>query len=140
MGDIQAHADAYLGLLRANPNLTVYPEADGDEDGQRVPAGAVPPYVVVDVAIETPEGSTVTGLADRMTARAYCHCVGGNDVACRAVAQMVRGALLNVRPTVAGRTAGLIRHDANRPPVPDESSGSLVVEQTDIYRVDTYPG
>ena len=140
MGVIQAHADAYLCLLRATANLTVYPEPDAQDDGQRVPAGAAPPYVVVDVAVETPDGSTLTGLADRVTARAYCHCVGGNDVACRAVAQMVRGALLNIRPVIEGRTAGLIRHDANRPPAADESSGSLVVEQTDIYRVDTYPG
>lgn len=140
MGIIQAHADAYLGLLRATADLTVYPERDGEDSGQRVPAGAAPPYVVVDVAIETPAGASLDGLSDRVVARAYLHCVGETDIGCRAVAQMVRGALLDRRPVIAGRTVGLIRHDGNRPPVPDESTGSLVVEQTDIYRLETYPG
>lgn len=139
MGVIQDHANAYLSLLRATANLTVYPLSDAQDTGQRVPAGAQLPYVVVDVAVETPEGSSLNGQSDRARAYAYCHCVGQNDIACRAVAQLVRGALLDKRPVITGRSAGLIRHDGNRPPVPDESTGSLVVEQTDIYRVDTYP-
>lgn len=139
MGVVQDHANAYLGLLRATANLTVYPLPDGQDPGRRVPDDAQPPYVVVDVAVETPEGSTLTGTSDRVRAYAYCHCVGQNDIACRAVAQMVRGALLDRRPVVAGRSVGLIRHDGNRPPTPDESTGSLMVEQTDIYRLDTWP-
>ncbi|MFC4107777.1 hypothetical protein ACFOX0_17825 [Micromonospora zhanjiangensis] len=139
MGVVQAHADAFLALLRGTAGLTVYPRPDGAGDGQRVPAGARPPYVVVDVAMETPEGSALAGVSDRVTAWAYCHCVGGNDVACRAVAQLVRSALLDRRPVIAGRATGLIRHDANRPPSADESTGELVVEQTDVYRLDTYP-
>ncbi|QDY06165.1 hypothetical protein FJK98_02465 [Micromonospora sp. HM134] len=140
MGIVQDHADAYLGLLRATANLTVYPLPDGQDAGRRVPAGVLPPYVVVDVAIETLAGSSLDGLSDRVVARAFCHCVGQNDIACRAVAQLVRAALLNARPVVPGRAVGLIRHDANRPPTSDESSGKLVVEQTDIYRLETYPG
>lgn len=138
MGVIQDHADAYLNLLRATANLTVYPLANGADPGQRVPNGAEPPYVVVDIAIETPNGSKLSGESDVIVARAYCHEVGGDDIACRAVAQMVRAALLDRRPVVPGRSVGLIRHDANRPPDPDESTGSLTVEQTDIYRLATY--
>lgn len=140
MGIIQAHANAYLSLLRAAAGLIVYPLPDGQDPGRRVPAGVKPPYVVVDIAVETLDGSTLVGDSDIAVARAYCHEVGGNDVACRAVADLVYGALLNVRPTIAGRSVGLIRHDGNRPPDPNESTGSLVVEQTDIYRLATYPG
>lgn len=140
MGIIQAHADAYLGLLRAKADLTVYPLPDGQDPGRRVPAGAKPPYVVVDIVIETPDGSNLSGESDVIVARVYCHEVGGNDAACRSVAQLVRDALLDQRPVIAGRSVGLIRHDGNRPPVPDESTGDLVVEQTNMYRLATYPG
>jgi hypothetical protein len=126
----QALANAGLALLTADTSLTVY-------DGS-VPTGAVPPYVVVYTSVEWPPGApgdALDGLAGSPTVRWYCRCVGGNEVACRAVAQRVRTQLLNQRPTIAGLNLGLIRHEAGPPPGRDETTGSVVMSALNVYRL-----
>jgi hypothetical protein len=69
-------------------------------------------------------------------ARWICHCVGGNAMAARAMAERVRTALLDVRPTVAGLSCGLIRMDGDPPPPRrDETTGALVMDAVETYRL-----
>lgn len=136
---IQAHAAAFLSLLRADASLTVYPPVEpGGSDGI-VPQGAEPPYVAVHVNVLRPAGDNLPNRSTRTVARAYCHSAGGNDVAARIVAQRVSAALLDVVPTIAGRVCAPIRHEDSRPPAPDETTGNTVIAQVDVYRLETEP-
>ncbi|MFI1197696.1 hypothetical protein ACH4T9_31170 [Micromonospora sp. NPDC020750] len=138
--DIQAHADAILGLLRAVPDLTVYPPEDPDDTGVIVPDGADPPYVAVYIR---PGFGLAGRVADATTNAIFDitgHCVGGNDIAARAVAQMVVDTLLDVEPVIEGRQSRPIRYLDSPPARPDESTGRLVVDQVYLFRLETLPG
>jgi len=131
---IQAHADAILGLLRADPDLTVY-------DGH-VPDGGELPYVLVYIADSDPQQAnshSLTVESTRHVTWAYCHCVGANAIAARAVAQRVRAALLDVTPTIPGRTCWPIRREEGQPAERDESTGQVVVDLVDVYRLESVP-
>lgn len=134
---IQDHADALLALLRADvgpPPLAVH-------DG-RVPNAGVPPYVLVYFADTDPEEADsrpLTGRSERYVVRAYCHCVGGDQVAARAVAARVRAALLDAVPTVAGRRCHPIRREDGQPTTRDETTGTLVMDKIDVYRLESVP-
>lgn len=131
---IQAHADAYLALLRADTALTV---CDGS-----VPQGTVPPYVLVYLADddpENPDSRSLVGGSARYLVRAYCHCVGGDQIAARAVAQRVRARLLDVVPVVAGRLCFPIRREYSVPPQPDETTGTVVMDAVSVYRLESVP-
>lgn len=144
---IQAHADAFLTPLRADTGLVVYPVANAAPGSgtSTIPDGAAPPYVSVHVTFgrglgPDPVNPTLDMRSGRALARAYCHCVGGDDIAARAVAQRVQAALLDVRPTIAGRTCYPIRFDAFEPPRPDESTGQLISDLVVVYRLESVPG
>jgi hypothetical protein len=137
----QDHTAAVLGLLDADngpPPLVFY-------DGV-VPSTGAPPYVLVYFAFDQPEAaqdiesSDLTMATRRVDCLAYCHSVGNNAAASRAVAARVRAALLDVTPTVAGRIAFPIRHIENSPVRRDETTGVLVMDQVDVYRLSTVPG
>lgn len=134
----QAVAKAGLDLLRADvgpPALQVF-------DG-KVPANTAPPYVQVYFYLDRPiddPGNAQDGRSRVWVGRWICHCVGGGDdaVAARMVAQRVRTALLDVRPTVAGFTAGgtgQFRMDSAQPPQRDETTGVLVMDTVSTYRL-----
>lgn len=131
----ELHADAGLALLRADTSLVVY-------------AGSVPnpapnpPYVLVYVDVAWPDGDPgngADGTSGTCVTRWYCHAIGGNLQAARAVATRVRTALLDKRPTITGRACGLIRQEATQPPQRDESTGALVMDQVAVYRLATRP-
>jgi hypothetical protein len=61
--------------------------------------------------------------------------VGANEYAAAAVAMRVRAQLLDFRPTIAGRNCGLIRQDSSTPAQRDESTGVLVMDRLDTYRL-----
>ena len=137
---IEAHARAVLDLLDADnaaPPLVVH-------DG-RVPAKAVPPYVVAYMMVQTPSGdmpvdSTSLDMdSDRVVLRAYLHSVGANAQAARMVADRCRTQLLGVTPSIAGRECWPIRQDEGMPADRDESTGMLVMDQVDIYRLESVP-
>ncbi len=135
---IQAHADAFLNLLRADNQLTTH-------DGA-VSKGALPPYVLVYLTFWTPDGELapdavpLTFDSDVLEVRGYCHCVGANGTAARAVAQRVRAALLNRRPAIPGRDCAPIRWRDGNPAQRDESTGVLVMDQVDVYGFTSVPG
>jgi hypothetical protein len=134
---IREHADAILTLLRAAPGGTPLTVHDG-----AVPNGAVPPYVVVyfaDNDPELPDSRPLSPPPGRYVLRLYAHSVGGNAPASRAVGERVRGVLLNVVPQVAGRQCFPIRREDGQPPQRDESTGTLVMDRVDIYRLESEP-
>lgn len=137
----QSHANAMLALLDSDdapPALVFY-------DGY-VPPKTAPPYVVVYFSFEAPEpafdsqASDLVGKSNRIDCFAYCHSVGSNGIAARAVAARVRAVLLDVAPAIAGRVTFPIRHVENQPASRDESTGALVMDQVDVYRLSSVPG
>lgn len=139
-GSLQDHAQAMLDLLYdAASGLTVYPaEAGGPVV---VPRDAVPPYVSVHFAADRPLGGRLTMLSSRLRLRAYAHCVGANDIAARAVSDLVAEAWLDVKPEIAGRASYPIRSELSRDdPRPDQSTGVQYVTITDTYRLESENG
>lgn len=137
-GSAQDHADAVLELLRAVPNLTVYPEEAGGNF--TVPNGAPPRYVSVHMTADRPLGGRLDMRSTRFRQRIYTHSVGENDIAARAVADLVSGALLDVVPFVDGRVCYPIRSEVGGDPREDESANALVVTITDTWRLESEPG
>lgn len=134
-----ALVEAGMALLRADTSLTVYPDVNGNTPDSPPP---VPPYVRVYSTIERPPdagGNNLGGASGEWTVRWWCHCVGGNEAAATAVVMRVRAALLDVRPTVAGRSCGLIRQDAAQPPRPDTDTGIQVMDAVVVYRLASNP-
>lgn len=135
---INDDAAAMIALLEADnvpPALVVF-------DGVVSP-GTNPPYVVVyftDLMPEDAESRALDGRSQRRMTRATVHGVGGNAAAARAVAQRVQQAWLDIAPTVAGRSAFPIRHELGQDPRRDESTGRLVQDKVDTYRLETLPG
>jgi hypothetical protein len=125
------HVAGYLALLDAAPQ-TVYRE--------KIPAGATRPYFRAYFHIEYPETESLEHRSDRAVAWLYLHCVGDNDTAASATAKAGRDVLLDVVPTVTGRTCFPIRLDHSLPPQPDETTGALVMDQVDVYRLESVPG
>jgi hypothetical protein len=130
----ELHAQAGLALLNANPDLAgiVY-------DDEKVPPGATR-YVRVFTHIERPrghQGNRLRGTSDTFVTRWYCHCVGINDTSARAVAMQVRSSLLDVRPTIAGRSCDKIIQEAAQPPRRDEKASPLIVDLVQVYRLTT---
>ena len=138
-GDEQAHADAVLALLYADADLTTYPAPDGGPS--TVPPGALPPYVSVHITPFHDDGRNLNTKSTRFIEYIDCHCVGANDIAARAVAKRVRAALLDVKPTVAGRSVYPIRYS----PGGGEISTTEPVAETTVtinqrYRLESVPG
>lgn len=138
---IQAHVNAVLALLDADNTAPPLVVLDGV-----VTAGIAPPYVLVYVTVGTPDGEmtpdkvSLTLDSDVIDLRAYCHCVGGNAAASRAVATRVRTALLNITPTVTGRSCFPIRWREGQPPQRDETTGTTVMDLVDVYGFTSVPG
>lgn len=134
---IQAHADAMLALLDADNGPPPLVVLDG-----AVPTGQRPPYVLIYFTDADPEQSgsrRLTGESRRHVTRAYSHSVGGDAVAARGVAQRVRAAWLDVVPVIAGRTCFPIRREEGQPAERDETTGTLVMDQVDVYRLESFP-
>ncbi len=134
---IAQHAAAMLALLNADdgpPPLVVH-------DG-RVPSTGAPPYVLVYFASSDPEDAEsrpFTGASQRHLLRVYAHCVGGNGVAARMVADRVRTAWLDVIPAVAGRQCWPIRREDGVQAERDETVGATAIDLVEVYRLESVP-
>lgn len=132
----QQHVDAGLSLLRADALLTVYPDSEGF-----TPVNPALPYVRVYTTIERPAdspGNALDGRSAEYVTRWTVHCVAANENAAVAVAMRVRAALLDVRPTIAGRNCGLIRQDQAVAPFADDSTGTRVYDAVNVYKLVTH--
>jgi hypothetical protein len=133
----QLHAQAVLALLDADNTSPALVVLDG-----KVPTAQLPPYVLVYFSDHDPddaESRKLPGASTRHVTRAYCHSVGGDQTAARAVAVRVRTALLDVIPTVAGRVCWPIRREEGQPVQRDEQTGAAVWDKVDLYRVESLP-
>lgn len=128
----QALANAGLALLAADTSLVVF-------DGAVPNPTPAPPYVVVYCTVNRPSedpDNAGDGRSRVWSAAWIVHCVGGNAVAARAVAQRVRTALLDVSPAIPGLSCNRIRMDPDSPPPQrDESTGSVVMDAVSTYRL-----
>ncbi|MEV4767800.1 tail completion protein gp17 [Micromonospora humida] len=132
---VRAHADAVLAILSAAPgNLRVL-------DGA-VPKDVLPPYVLLYFADADPEvadNRPLEGGSQRFVLRVYAHSVGGSSAAARALGERVRTALLDLVPVVTGRECFPIRREDGQPPQREESTGTLVMDRIDVYRLESVP-
>lgn len=131
------HADAILALLKAAPGTTPLVVHDG-----AVPDGGTPPYVLVyfaDADPELAESMSLANRSDRHVTRVYAHSVGGSAAAARMVGDRVRTAWLDVVPTIAGRQCFPIRREDGQPADRDETTGTLFMDQVDVYRLESVP-
>lgn len=141
---IQAHANAVLGLL-VPPNVTAtvldgaVPKAIPPAQPQARPYLLVYMYLMTPDGVQAPDKVSLNFDSDVVDFWIYCHCVGDDAAAARAVSAQARLALLNVTPTVAGRTCFPIRWREGQPPRRDEETGDLVMDQVDIYGFTSVP-
>lgn len=134
---IDAHAQAVLALLDGDNN----PPALNVFDGY-VPAGTDPsttPYMVVYFDSGRPD-LTFTGVSHRFQLRITCHSVAGGAKSVRMVAERGAAALLDVTPFVANRKCWPIRWEQGSPPIRHERTGDLVMNQVDVYVLESVPG
>lgn len=137
------HANAILGLLRANPLLTVWPAADGTAgSGQGiVPPGSLPPYVAVHISGGPQVGETINRASSRAAYRVDVHCAGATHDAALAVADIVDATLVDVIPTIPGRSCRQIRRDpGDRAPRVDESVSPPVWSRLITFVLESGPG
>jgi len=124
---------AGIGLLTAVPALS------GKVFNSPLPNPLpAPPYVAVRAVVswpDDPDGMGLNGLVTRAVVRWFVYSVGATQQAAWEVAQLVRGALLNARPTIAGMQPGFIRDDFEGEPDPNEITGSVLVTITHTYRL-----
>lgn len=137
MSTLQDHANAVLGLLIADALLTVY-------DGKVT--GTADHYVLVYTFRQLPTGdlapdkTPLTGDTTTVDMRFYCHCVGADAIAARAVQARVQTALLDVTPSVAGRACFPIRWVEGQQPERSEETLTPVFDTVDVYSLVTVPG
>ena len=135
----QALANSAIALLQADLGPPALVVCDGVvPNGTSVNAGYVLVYTTISRPSDDPDNSG-DGKTRVWVVRWICHCVGGTATTARAVAQRVRTALLDVRPTVTGFSAsavGPIRMEGDsQPPQRDETTGVLVMDAVETYRL-----
>lgn len=137
-----AHAEAFMALLRDNPNLTVFPVEDGEPGTLQgmVPPGMSPPYAAVHIAGGPAVGETKDHTSSRMVQYAYVHCAAQSRTGCLAVADEVDASVLDVRPVIAGRSSFPIRFEDSRAPGLDETVTPPVWSTVRVYRQESIPG
>lgn len=123
------HAAAILDLLEADTVLNVC-------DGQ-VPDGTAKPYVVVYFHGLPQRGDDLTGMSREKKVRATIHCVGETAVSSRIISQRVEAALLDQKPTIAGRVTWPIECEYNQPPIRDEYTGVPAHDAISVYVLKT---
>lgn len=134
-------AAAVLAQLRADPRTPSLIVHDG-----KVPTGGRPPYVLVYLRIWTPSGVVEPqkvgkeATSDIVDLMAYCHSVGVDAEAARSVASRVRYQLRGYTPLIPGRVCTPIWHEDAQPPQRDESLGTAVFDQVDVWRFQSLPG
>jgi hypothetical protein len=131
---VSAGADEILLLLRSLPSLTVH--------DAKVPDAAPLPYALTYFAMTTADGAEVTPLTldtQAVDLTLYLHNVAGNAAAARAVQWKTWTALVNARVTITGRKTWPVRQIDDAPATKDESTGKLIVDLTDVYRLRSIP-
>lgn len=136
------HVAVFLTAL-TNDDTGLLTTSDG-----AVPQGTSPPYRVVYASVTTPEAHGLEDAADAIVCTAIVHNVGVNADAARLIADRTAGALIGLRPVIAGRDCGRIRlidsvpgsTDSRGDVTRDESTLVTVIDHIDVYRFTSLPG
>lgn len=123
---MRGHANAVLSLLSADTALRVY-------DGQ-VPNNPVLPYVVLYIDSGTRSTESLEGDADTADFSMQTTSVGSTREQAQWAAERAMGALLDVRPSVAGWACGRIRHVGSQPTRRDDDVDPPLMYATDQWR------
>lgn len=143
---VEEHARGYLDRLdadNASPALVVWDGRVG-QPGQQPPPK--PPYVLVYTSLrvpgaaEQPDMSNLNFTSTALICEAICHSVGATAAGARAVQNRVRAALLDVTPTVSGRSCSPIRCVDAPPMRGDEETGTDYFDAVDSYEFRSVPG
>lgn len=137
MSTLQDHADAGLNLLRADTALTVY---DGAVTGTADHYVLVYTFRNLPGGEQAPDKTPLTGDTATVDMRFYCHCVGVDAIASRAIQARVQAALLDVTPAVAGRACFPIRWVEGTQVDRNEETLSAVFDAVDVYSLVSVPG
>ncbi len=133
---LDLHAAAVLDLLNAaitSPRLVF----DGKVDPPVQNLKATP-YVLARFT-EAQPALNFPGVTHEYVVRITCYCVGGNDRASRQMADLVKGALQDVTPVVAGHKCWPIRWDEASEQPANESLGVTVASQIRVYLLRSVP-
>lgn len=133
---VQAHVAAFLGLLQADPLLTVY---DGAVTGVSDHYALVYSFRQLAGGLIAPDKTALDGATTTVDMRFYVHCVGADSVAARAVQGRVENAVLDVTPPVVGRSCFPIRWVEGTQAERDERTLDLVIDHVDVYSLVTVP-
>ncbi len=132
----EAHAQVAPTILTADGNQPVYSDA--------VPDSPPPEYVLVRTSVSWPDatdGKSFDGTTSTCVTRWFTYSVGPNSQSARSINNRVRQLLVNVHPTITGRSCGFIQQDPlDIPPDFNETAGGLVVTLREQYTLTTYPG
>ena len=142
---IRAHLDAVLALLAP---LTVPPASmlvrDGtvDDESHPVTATAPPatPYVVVSTDSMPMRGDRLADWSSILDGLLYVTCVGSDRREAQWAQEKTRALLLDVRPTVAGRSCWSLKLVDGDPMRPDRDVTPPVLVAVDVYRLASTPG
>jgi hypothetical protein len=96
------------------------------------------PYVLARFVEVLPDLNFL-GVTHVYALRITVHCVGGNDRAARQMADLAKGALQDVTPTVSGRKCFPIRWDDGSEQPPDEATGVTVADQVVVFLMRSVP-
>lgn len=136
MTSIQAHTDAVLGLLRADSLLTVY---DGRVTGTADHYVLIYTFRQLPGGLLAPDKTGLDGATTTVDMRFYCHCVGADAMASRAIQGRVETALSDVTPLVAGRSCFPLRWVEGQQAQRNEETLTEVVDNIDVYSLASVP-
>lgn len=119
------HANAVLALAQAIPNINVY--------DTQAPEKPPMPYAVLRFDSGVRGRTAITASSNMTTTTVSCTAVGVDRGSSQGVAERVADALVDVRPTIAGRTCSPIEHLDSRP-----SQMDLDVKPPLFYAVDVF--
>lgn len=146
---LQAHAQAFLGLLAADvgPPALVVLSGENPRDAATGLPSVPPPYVLLYIGFHVPGAaeepdkvSPEQAASQALYAIATCHSVGGNQHAALAIGGRVFAALHGVTPSIAGRGCGPVKRVDGNPVSRDETTGVLVSDLVDVYQFLSLPG
>jgi len=121
------HVTAVLALVDSVPNVTVY-------DGT-VPDHPSLPYVVVRTDSGTWTRTALTAASDQITMDVYATSVGESRDQAQWVSEKVMSALLDVRPTIVGRTCAPIESIQSQPVQRDDDVSPPLCYVVDVLRL-----
>jgi hypothetical protein len=130
---IDEHIAAFAALVDAVPNVTVYAD-------EAVPNNPSYPYVVLYGNQGLPSRTSMDPVSDQRETTVQSTVVAVTQGQARALADRVEAAVLDVRPTVAGRISAPVEKRSSQPVRLDHDIKPPVFYAVDVWAFTTIPG